>query len=64
MNKALKRHGRPEQIVSDGLRSYPAAVHELGVSIARQWAAGSTTEPKIHICHFDDASGRCSASAE
>ena len=30
MKKALKRHGRPEVIVTDGLRSYPAAMRELG----------------------------------
>jgi putative transposase len=30
MKKALKRHGRPEKIVTDGQRSYPAAMAELG----------------------------------
>ena len=30
MKKALKRHGRPEAIITDGLRSYPAAMRELG----------------------------------
>ena len=30
MKKALKRHGRVETIVIDGLRSYPAAMRELG----------------------------------
>ncbi len=30
IKKALKRHGRPEKIVTDGLRSYPAAMRELG----------------------------------
>jgi len=30
MKKALKRHGKPEKIVTDGLRSYPAAMTELG----------------------------------
>ena len=30
MKKALKRHGSPEAIVTDGLRSYPAAMRELG----------------------------------
>ena len=30
MKKALKRHGRAEIIVTDGLRSYPAAMRELG----------------------------------
>src|SRR6516165_5840964 len=30
MKKALKRHGKPESVVTDGLRSYPAAMRELG----------------------------------
>jgi putative transposase len=28
--KALKRHGSPEKIGTDGLRSYPAAMREIG----------------------------------
>jgi putative transposase len=35
MKKALKRHGRPETITTDGLRSYGAAMKELG-NIAKQ----------------------------
>ncbi len=31
MKKALKRHGSPESITTDGLRSYRAAMNELGV---------------------------------
>ncbi len=30
MKKALKRHGSPEAITTDGLRSYAAAMTELG----------------------------------
>lgn len=30
MKKALKRHGSPESITTDGLRSYRAAMNELG----------------------------------
>lgn len=30
IKKALKRHGRPEAIVTDGLRSYAAALSDLG----------------------------------
>ncbi len=30
MKKAMKRYGRPEKIVTDGLRSYTAAITELG----------------------------------
>lgn len=28
--KALRRHGQAEKIVTDGLKSYPAAMRELG----------------------------------
>ena len=30
LKKVLKRHGSPEKITTDGLRSYPAAMNELG----------------------------------
>lgn len=30
MKKVLKRHGSPRTIVTDGLKSYPAAMRELG----------------------------------
>ena len=36
MKKALKRHGRPEEIVTNGLRSYPAAMRELGNANRRE----------------------------
>ncbi len=41
MKKALKRHGPPEAITTDGLRSYGAAMSELGNSDKREvgrWA--------------------------
>lgn len=33
--KTLKRHGSPVEIVTDGLRSYPAALKELGIADRR-----------------------------
>lgn len=36
MKKALKRHGQAEVIVTDGLRSYPAAMRELGIIDRRE----------------------------
>ena len=30
IRKAMKRHGRPQSVVTDGLRSYGAAMNELG----------------------------------
>lgn len=36
MRKALKRHGRPEAVVTDGLKSYPAAMRALGNDSRRE----------------------------
>ena len=36
LKKALKRHGPAEKIVTDGLRSYPAAMRDLGVLDRRE----------------------------
>lgn len=36
MKKVPKRHGKPEKIVTDGLRSYPAAMAELSSSNAER----------------------------
>ncbi len=33
--KALKRHGSPVEVVTDGLRSYPAAMNDLGIEDRR-----------------------------
>jgi putative transposase len=41
IRKALKRHGRAAEIVTDGLRSYPAALKELSPGLRRRsgrWA--------------------------
>jgi putative transposase len=41
MKKALKRHGSPETITTDGLRSYRAAMTELGCEVKQEvgrWA--------------------------
>ena len=34
--KALKRHGSPVKVVTDGLKSYPAAMRELGIEDRRE----------------------------
>jgi len=36
IRKALKRHGQAEKIVTDGLKSYPAAMSDLGNSERRE----------------------------
>lgn len=43
MKKALKRHGSPATLTTDGLRSYKAAMAEplVACEIALQWRSGS-----------------------
>lgn len=36
LKKALKHHGKAEVIVTDGLRSYPAAMRDLGIEDHRE----------------------------
>jgi transposase-like protein len=64
MKKALKRHGSPEGITADGLRSYGAAMDKPAIGINRRWAAGPTTGSRTRTCRSDDENGRCSVSGE
>ena len=64
MKKALKRHGAREAIVTDGLRSYRAAITELGNERKQEIAAGRTTGARTATCPSDDGNGRCSGSGE
>jgi putative transposase len=49
IKKAMKRHGRPKAIVTDGLRSYGAALTELG--IADRQATGRWLNNRIEGSH-------------
>jgi putative transposase len=59
MKKAMKRHGSPEAITTDGPRSYKAAMAELGNAKSRRSAAGPTTGWRTRSCRSDDESWRC-----
>jgi putative transposase len=59
LKKALKRHGQAETIATDGLKSYPAAMREVGNLERQEMAAGSTSVLKTRICHSDEESARC-----
>lgn len=50
MKKALKRHGSPEAITTDGLRSYRAAVTELGN--AEKQDIGRWTNDRVENSHL------------
>lgn len=64
MKKTLRRHGSPEAITTHGLRSYRAAMHELGNGGKQEVGRRANIGWRTAICHSDDESGRCSGSGE
>ena len=50
IKKALKRHGKAETIVTDGLRSYPAAMRDLGNLERREM--GRWLNNRVENCHL------------
>lgn len=61
MKRALKRHGSPEGITTDGLRSYGAAMDMLGNREKQEIAAGPIIGSRTRTCHSDDENGRSRA---
>jgi len=49
LRKSLKRHGRPEKIVTDRLRSYGAALRELGIGDRQE--AGRWANNRVENSH-------------
>jgi len=60
MKKALKRHGSPAEITTDGLRTYKAAMNELGNAAKQEVGPGPTTRWRTVTCRSGDESGPCS----
>ncbi len=60
IKKAMKRHSRPQTVVTDGLRSYGAAMKNSATKAVRRWANGSTIARRIHTSRSADESGRWS----
>ena len=61
--KFIKRHEAPRSaapIVTDRLRSYGAAMKEIGAADRHEVGGRSTIELRIRISRSDDGSGRCS----
>jgi putative transposase len=58
MKKALKRHGSPATIATDGLRSYRAAMTKLGNAEKQEIGRWPTTGWRTRIFLSDDESGR------
>ena len=62
--KLLKRQGcLPRRLITDKLRSYPAAQRLVMPSVPHCTDAMRTTAPKCRINRPDSASGRCAASS-
>jgi transposase-like protein len=63
MRKLLKKYAFvPERLVTDDLRSYSAAVRDLGSSADMSAGDGRTIGPRIRISRRDGGSARCSGS--
>ena len=63
MRKLLKKQGfAPDMLVTDKLRSYGAAMAELGLSARHEQGLRKNNRARIRINRRDDASARCSAS--
>lgn len=62
MKKALKRPGAPDGITTDGLRSYRAAMNDLGNADRQETGRWANTGLRTAIYRFDDESGQCSGS--
>jgi transposase-like protein len=58
MKKALRHHGSPEVITTDGVRPYRAAMDELGNTGKREWAAMPTIGWRTPTCPSHDGSVR------
>ena len=70
LRKTMKRHGRPHVLVTDKLRSYGAALKDLGLRDDREtghWlnnrAENSLRGPSVPISRSDERNVPCSASA-
>ena len=59
MKKALKRHGSPEAITRDCLRSCKAAMTELGNAANRKSSAGPTIGWRTATCRSDEGNVLC-----
>jgi hypothetical protein len=59
---ALKRHGQTAEIVTDGLRPYPAALKELNPGLRRRSGRWANNRRKTATCPSDDEKRRCGVS--
>jgi hypothetical protein len=56
----MKKYGLPQNIVTDRLRAYSAAMKEISAADRHEVVGASTIGLRIRISRFDNGSGRCS----
>ena len=61
IRKALKRHGSPKAITTDGLRPTAPPGGSSAMPRSGRWAAGPTTGWRTHTSRSDDENWPCSA---
>ena len=59
MKKALKRHGSPKAISTDGLRSYKAAMNEIGNAEKQEIGRWANNRAENFTFRYDDENGPC-----
>ena len=59
LKKALKRHGSPDKITTDGLRSYGAAMSELGNRHKQEIGRHANNRVENSHLPFDDENEQC-----
>ena len=57
IKRAMKRHGQAQKVVTDGLRSYGAALKEIGAADRQEVGRWLNKGLRIHTSHSDDENG-------
>ena len=59
MKKLMKRHGRATAVTTGGLRSYKAAMKEIGNTDKQEVGRGANNRAENFTCLSDDENGPC-----
>jgi len=52
LRKRLKRHGKPAAIITDKLKSFGAALRELGIDASRRQTSGRWINNRVENSHL------------
>ena len=58
LKRIMKKYGRPKNVVTDGLCSYPAAMKEIGNADKQKVGCWANNRLEIAICHCEGGSRR------